>query len=216
MDLCGRAGVGAWAPAALKGACCGLAMASKGHADASRRMLVDLVGRLHELSDGGRIPVVIDASSCTHAALEGGGKLKGADRERWEVLDLVDVTTFARDTLLPRLEFKPVEGVTFVHPNCALRLMGEDAALVACVAAASRETVVPENLACCATAGDRGLIFPELSASALRREKKDLAAADARRAVSSNLSCETGLGAQTGVHFESFLYLLEEASRPGE
>jgi D-lactate dehydrogenase len=215
LDLCKRAGVGAWAPASLGGGCCGLAMASKGHADASRRMLVDLVGRLHDVSDGGRLPVVIDASSCTHAALEDGAKLAGADRERWEALDLVDVTTFARDTLLPRLQLDPLAGVTFVHPNCALRLMGGDAALVACVEAASAETVVPENLACCATAGDRGLIFPELSASALRRENKDFAAADARRSVSSNLSCETGLGAQTGGRFESFLYLLEEASRRG-
>ncbi len=215
LELCDRAGVGAWAPAALGGACCGLAMASKGHAQASRRLLVDLVASLHRLSDGGRIPVVIDASSCTHAALEGGVKLAGADRERWEALDLIDVTAFARETLLPRLDLEPLAGVTFVHPNCALRLMGGEAALVACVEAASEQAVVPESLACCATAGDRGLIFPELSASALRREKTDLAAAQARRAVSSNLSCETGLGAQTGARFASFLYLLEEASRPG-
>jgi hypothetical protein len=66
----------------------------------------DLVARLHGPSDGDRIPVVIDASSCAHAALEGGVKLQGADRERRESLDLVDVTTFARDTLLPRREKK--------------------------------------------------------------------------------------------------------------
>jgi D-lactate dehydrogenase len=215
LELCRRAGVAAWAPAALGGCCCGLAMASKGHADASRRLLTDLVARLHDLSGGGRIPVVIDASSCTHAALEGGAKLAGTDRERWEALDLVDVTSFARDTLLARLELSPLDGKTFVHPNCALRLMGGDPALLACVEAASGQTVVPDNLACCATAGDRGLIFPELSASALRHEKDDLAAADPHRAVSSNLSCETGLGAQTGMPFESFLYLLEEASRGG-
>ena len=76
------------------------------------------------------------------------------------------------------------------------------------------DVVVPENLSCCGTAGDRGLIFPELSASALRREKEDLAQAGPSHCVSSNLTCETGLGAQTGASFESFLYLLEEVTRP--
>jgi len=216
LTLCERAGVRAWAPAALGGACCGLAMASKGHAAASIDLLADLVGRLHELSDGGRVPVVIDASSCTHAALENGQTLEGAARRQWEDLDLRDVTRFARETLVPRLTIEPTDAVAFVHPNCAARHFGADTDLVACVDAASRQVIVPENLACCATAGDRGLIFPELSASALRREKGDLEAAGAQRFVSSNLTCETGLGAQTGRPFESFLYLLEETSRPAE
>jgi len=102
-------------------------------------------------------------------------------------------------------------------PNCHLHHLKHPPSAVpdvdACVEAASHDVVVPENLACCGTAGDRGLIFPELSASALRKEKADLEAADAGRFVSSNLTCETGLGAQTGRSFESFLYLLEEASR---
>ncbi len=213
LELCERAGVSAWAPASLGGACCGLAMASKGHAEASMQLLEDLVERLHDLSDGGRIPVVLDASSCTHAALENGEKLDGTVRQKWEDLDLRDVTRFARETIVPRLEITPIDGTTFVHPNCAARHFGADVDLVACVEAASRDVVVPENLACCGTAGDRGLIFPELSASALRKEKADLEAADAGRFVSSNLTCETGLGAQTGRSFESFLYLLEEASR---
>ena len=214
LTLCERAGVRAWAPAALDGSCCGLAMASKGHADASLALLEDLVIRLHELSDGGRIPVVIDASSCTHAALENGAKLDAVIRRKWEDLDLRDVTRFARETLVPRLDVVPLDTVTFVHPNCAARHFGADVDLVVCVDAVSRVVIVPENLACCGTAGDRGLIFPELSASALKKEKVDLEASDAQRFVSSNLTCETGLGAQTGRPFESFLYLLEEASRP--
>ena len=211
--LCERAGVVAWTPRELDGGCCGLAMASKGHAAAARRLLVDLVERLHALSDGGRIPVVLDASSCTHHALEDGDHLPESVREAWKQLDLRDVTTFARDTLVPRLPIAKTSSRIFVHPNCAARRLGVDGALVDCVRAVSDDVVVPENLACCATAGDRGLIFPELSASALRREKEDLRAASADRAVSSNLTCEVGLGAQTGMAFESFLNLLEEASR---
>lgn len=216
LDLCDRAGVRAWAPSALGGACCGLAMSSKGHADASRRQLVDLVARLYEASDGGRVPIVIDASSCTHAALEKGHALEGRIRDQWEALEVLDAPTFALQSLLPRLDLRPLEGTTFVHPNCAARHLGSDAALVACVEAASEGVVVPENLACCATAGDRGLIFPELSASALRREKGDLERAGASRHVSSNITCETGLGAQTAESFESFLYVLDAASAPRE
>ena len=211
--LCARAGVSAWTPPALDGGCCGLAMASKGHADASRAMLTDLVGRLHELSDGGRIPVVIDASSCTHHALEDLAALPDPARRQAADLEIVDVTTFVRNRVLPGLSIERAEEPVFVHPNCAARRLGVDADLVACVDAVTK-AIVPQNLSCCATAGDRGLIFPELSASALRRELAEMNDSGASRGVCSNLTCETGMGAQSGIPFDSFLFLIEEASRP--
>lgn len=212
--LCERAGVAAWTPRALDGGCCGLALASKGHAAPGRHLLADLVRRLHALADGGAIPIVVDASSCTHHLLEDGDALDEADRAAWAALDLRDVTTFVRDTLLPRLQIVRTSERVFVHPNCASRRMGTDAALVDCVRAVSGDVVVPDRLACCGTAGDRGLAFPELPAAALRYESEDLDAAAPDRAVGSNLTCETGLTATTGRVFESFLVLLEEATRP--
>jgi hypothetical protein len=73
---------------------------------------------------------------------------------------------------------------------------------------------VPIGDTCCGTAGDRGLLHPELVISATRDMKTALDAEPADAYISANRTCEMGLLHNTGRPFQSFAYLLEELSRP--
>jgi len=75
--------------------------------------------------------------------------------------------------------------------------------------------LVPPSAGCCGFAGDRGLLVPELTASALRDEAAEIAALPADSVcVSTSRGCEVGLTRATGRPFRSLAQLLEEATRP--
>jgi D-lactate dehydrogenase len=74
--------------------------------------------------------------------------------------------------------------------------------------------LVPVGTTCCGTAGDRGLLHPELVVSATREEKAALDEQPADRYVSANRTCEMGMRQATGKPYESFVFLLEELTRP--
>ncbi|MGA7781856.1 MAG: hypothetical protein WCA85_29670 [Paraburkholderia sp.] len=63
-------------------------------------------------------------------------------------------------------------------------------------------------------AGDRGLLHPELVVAATREVKTVLDAHPADACLSANRTCEMGLRHATGRPYESFVFLLEELSRP--
>ncbi len=63
-------------------------------------------------------------------------------------------------------------------------------------------------------AGDRGLLHPELVTSATRDEKAGLDETPAQAYLSANRTCEMGLRQATGRPYESFVFLLEELTRP--
>jgi D-lactate dehydrogenase len=76
------------------------------------------------------------------------------------------------------------------------------------------EVHTPIGTTCCGTAGDRGLLHPELVQSATRDEKAGLDAWPADGYVSANRTCEMGLRHATGRPYESFVFLLEALTRP--
>ena len=79
--------------------------------------------------------------------------------------------------------------------------------------ACAQTVVTPQRLDCCGFAGDRGLLFPELTASATALEAAEVLSEAYDGYYSSNLTCEMGMSLATGKPYRSFLYLLERASR---
>jgi D-lactate dehydrogenase len=75
------------------------------------------------------------------------------------------------------------------------------------------DVVIPVHLGCCGMAGDRGLLYPELTESAVAAEREEIGAGRFDGHYSSNLTCEIGLAQSTGAEYRSLLYLVEEASR---
>ena len=78
---------------------------------------------------------------------------------------------------------------------------------------AANEVVIPYSWGCCGYAGDRGMLHPELTASATAREAAEVAGIDSEYHVSSNRTCELGMTRATGKPYRHVLELLEIATR---
>jgi D-lactate dehydrogenase len=205
IRLLERAGYAPRLPDGFEGLCCGQMLASKGMANEADVMSRNLEAALLAVSDGGRLPVIMDASTCSarmqkHLA----GRLK-----------LYDFHEFAHDALLPRLLLKKKPGPVALHVNCSVRKNAADAKLRRVVAACVESVVEPSGVTCCGFGGDRGFAVPELNVHALRRIHEQLPTA-CSCGVSTNRTCEIGLTAETGRTYRSIAYLLEECSRPTE
>jgi D-lactate dehydrogenase len=199
-----RAGLPVWIPDDVAGHCCGVPWSSKGLVAGHEEMAERTRAALARWSDGGRLPVVIDASSCTLGVIS---------ELRVEGVEVMDSVAWVHDRLLERLEISPRPGTVLVHPTCACRQLGLDGKLQAVAGALAEDALVPPGTSCCGQAGDRGWLHPELPASALRDVERDLAAQPASAAVSSNRTCELALARQTGRDYESIVLLLEELTR---
>jgi len=214
VEVSARAGLPVWVPEEVAGSCCGLPWGSKGYAEAQRHKANEMVERLWRWSDEGRLPVVIDAASCTHAVAEPGeGVLSEENGERLAAMTILDSVAWAHDRLLPQLEIDRKLGSATVHPTCATRQMGLAPRLRALANALADDVNVAPSATCCGFAGDRGFTHPELTAAATAPQARELAGRDFDAHLSSNRTCEIGLIRATGEPYESIVFLLEELSR---
>jgi D-lactate dehydrogenase len=168
-------------------------------------MRTRVVPVLREATQGGALPVVVDAASCTEGL---AGLLAG------EGLRVVDAVAFVDTTVLPRLPAARRIPSIVVHPTCSSAQLGLDAAIVRVAGATAVQVVLPQDWSCCAFAGDRGLLHPELTASATAAEARDVAGSGASAHVSVNRTCEIGMTRATGHPYRHVLEVLDEVTRP--
>ncbi len=216
LSVSARAGKPLWIPPALGGLCCGTPWSSKGFTDGHREMATRIASAIVEWTGGGELPIVLDASSCTHGLLaEVPEALEDGLRERFAAVRVLDSVSWVHDELLDALHVGEQLESAAVHASCAVSHMGLAPKLTAIVAALAEHVVVPSAPSCCGTAGDRGLLHPELPAAAARSDEIELQPSPARVRVSSNRTCEIGLTQATGSAHGPFVLLLEELTRPG-
>jgi D-lactate dehydrogenase len=79
----------------------------------------------------------------------------------------------------------------------------------------ANRAVTPDSVGCCAFAGDRGFLHPELTQSATAEEAAEVRASEYDAYLGGNRTCEIGMNLATGKNYMSFVYLLEELTRPG-
>ncbi len=218
LELCARAGVAVRLPEDLPSLCCGTVWRSKGLTDGAAAMAVRTATSLLMASENGRLPVVCEASSCTHGLhtlqhdLELGGQSELAAKVG--VLTVLDASRFVDERVLPQLQVTHRLGSVVLHPTCSDRHAGDVDHLRNLAAACADEVVVPFDAGCCAFAGDRGLLHPELTASATAREAAEVGRGDYDAYLSSNRTCELGMSRATGHDYRHAIELLEELSRP--
>jgi len=204
--LAERAGIRLRVPDTIAGLCCGTPWSSKGLPDGYRTMSDQVLAALVEATDGGAIPVVSDAASCT----EGFERLVGAGGATIKVIDVVG---YAATELLPRLTVTRKLNSLAVHPTCSSTRLGLNNSLAVLGAAIADEVVVPIDWQCCGFAGDRGLLHPELTASATRLEAAEVRERQFDAYASVNRTCEVGMSRATGATYRHILELLEAATR---
>lgn len=207
LRLCERAGVVVSTPDDIPSLCCGTPWKSKGLTDGYAVMKERVAASLRRATRDGALPVVCDASSCT----EGLRILLDAAGEAG--IEVQDAVAFVDAVVLPVLPaaVRKVESVT-LHPTCSSVHLGLDAALQRVGAAAAETVVVPDDWSCCGFAGDRGMLHPELTASATEREAAEAIAADTGAYASLNRTCELGMTRATGREYEHVLQLLDRAT----
>jgi D-lactate dehydrogenase len=214
LRVADRAGHPVWIPADAHGHCCGVPFSSKGYLAAHRLVINRTIERFWHWSNEGRRPIVVDTSPCTYGILTSRDALTEENRERLDRLRVVDAVEFAARTLLPDLAVLRREGRVVLHPVCSVVKMNLAPDLERIARACATNVVVPLDAGCCAFAGDRGWLVPELTASASAREADEVRAARAVGHYSSSRTCEIGMTRATGQVYRSHLFLLEWATRP--
>jgi D-lactate dehydrogenase len=217
VSVSARAGLPVWIPPDVAGHCCGTPWSSKGYLDGHEWMANHLVGGMWRWSGEGSLPIVIDASSCTHGIVnELSTALTEENRDRYAELEVIDAVAWALPRLLPRLEVRTKPGSVAVHPTCAGRHLGLDRRLRALVAELADDAYVPPSAACCGFAGDRGLLHPELAEAATREEAAEVRERNFAAYVSANRTCEIGMERATARPYVHVVQLLEDLTRwPG-
>ncbi|GAB3461497.1 FAD-binding and (Fe-S)-binding domain-containing protein [Kineococcus endophyticus] len=212
VALCGRAGVGLATLADPGSSCCGTPWKSKGLRAGYDEVVSRVAPALLEATRGGELPVVCDASSCTEGLLQLWRS--PAAGPALPPLRVLDATRFVADGLLDRLPVTRRLGSLVLHPTCSPPALGVLPAMVAVAEHVADEVVVPQDAGCCGYAGDRGLLHPELTASATAREAAEVTARSFDAHCSANRTCELGLTRATGRPYRHVLEVLEEATRP--
>ncbi len=218
VALAERAGVPVWIPDDVAGTCCGTVWHSKGYARGNAYMANKVVDDLWRWTDSGRLPVVVDATSCTWGLVhEVEEYLEGTAVERHAALVerglIVDSIAWARDTLLPRLEVRRTVASAVIHATCAGQHLELGGALAEVAGALADEVTVPVYGTCCGFAGDRGMLHPELADGAGAEQAAELADRTFDAYLCSNRTCEIGMTRAIGADYTSFLHLLNTATR---
>ncbi|MEW2517772.1 FAD-binding and (Fe-S)-binding domain-containing protein [Actinacidiphila alni] len=214
VGVSARAGLPVWIPDDVTGTCCATIWHSKGYRAGNAVMANRIVEAAWLWTGGGRLPVVVDASSCALGlAREVVPYLTDANRELHGELTVIDSVVWAADHLLPRLTVTAPVASAVLHPTCSMRHLGDTGALEAVARACAREVVVPDDAGCCAFAGDRGMLHEELTEAATRPEAEEVAARGYDAYLSANRMCELGMEHATGEAYESVLVALERATR---
>lgn len=204
LALTSLAGLRVGTLAAPAGLCCGTPWKSKGLIGGYRVMSERVRRAVAEVDAD--VPIVVDATSCTE-----GLRLALAGRGR----RVIDAVEFVATTVLPRVG--PVERLPslVLHPTCSGTRLGLDDHVHAVANAIAEQVIVPESAGCCGFAGDRGLLHPELTASATAAEAHEVRTLNAAAYASTNRTCEVGLTRATGRPYRHLLELLSERLAPG-
>jgi D-lactate dehydrogenase len=213
VELARRAGRPLWIPRDAVGACCATPWHSKGFDDGMRLMATRMVRRAYRWTDGGRLPLVTDASSCAYGLRDTRAYLSERDQERFDALTLLDSIDLVHDELLPRLTVTRPVASAALHPVCSVQHAGTQPKLLAIASALAGEVFIPPSTSCCGFAGDRGFLHPELTESATAPMAGELAGREFDAYLSSNRTCEVGMARGTGRPYRSFVFLLEELTR---
>jgi D-lactate dehydrogenase len=126
---------------------------------------------------------------------------------------VLDAVAFVATSLLPRLTVHRKVGSLALHPTCSSVRLGLHEVLALLGKAIAAEVVIPDDWHCCGFAGDRGLLHPELTASATSEESAWIGQSEFSAYASVNRTCEIAMSRATGATYYHVLELVEHATR---
>lgn len=199
-QLISKAGYEIIYPEDVNNHCCGMAFLSKGFKEAGMKKSNSLEAALLKASNNGEYPVLCDMSPCLYTMKENmEPKLK-----------LYEPIEFITDHLADHLDFTPVDETVSVFAVCSAKKLGVEEKLVSLAKLCAKNVVKPDTN-CCGFAGDRGFTHPELNDHGLR-DLKIQHPAEVKHGYSTSRTCEIGLTLNSGVSYQSIVYLVDRAT----
>jgi FAD/FMN-containing dehydrogenases len=206
-----KAGVQFIVPDNIQSLCCGQPFSSKGFTKAFTFMANQTVEQLWSYTKEGKLPVVLDITSCTHTLQHADWALSEENKRRLSAIKFMDSIEYLANYIIPRLSIRKKKSIA-LHPVCSLQHMGLEAKFVAVAKSLAEHVTVPVQAGCCGMAGDRGFLFPELTHSATRPEAEDLKQQQFDGYYSTAKTCEMAMSEAVGVNYASLLHLADECS----
>lgn len=184
--------------------CCGQPLSSQGYTDAaaeSSRILLDDITR----SLGGhKVPVLIDASTCS-AALCSGAAERGIN-----VLDQVGFI----EQVLSRIDVPRSDQPLVIHAGCGAAKQGTTDRLILLARKLSFSVIVPPSATCCGMGGTHGLQHPNIVVAATATERSEIHAhpdfTSSAVGISVNTLCESALSTTMGIPFKGLVEVVWE------
>lgn len=171
--------------------------------DEAIRKTRELEAALRKACENGRWPILCDQSPCLHRM-----------RQTMPHLKLYEPAEFIDKFVLSELVITPLDTCVAVHLTCSTRQMGVEKHLLHVVEACAKQVFVPEEIGCCAFAGDKGFTHPELNAWALRKLREQVEKAHATLGVSNSRTCEIGLTTHSGIEYVGIAALVNSVAQP--
>ena len=212
MSVCSKSGIEVVIPDNINGSCCSQIFSSKGFKDAYRFTANQIMERLWKASNEGSIPVVIDVSSCAYTLHQMRPVLDDINKVKFDKLQILDSVDFLHDMVLPKISVKQKQKNIVLHPVCSLQKMKTEDKFVKVAKHFATGVTIPKHAGCCGMAGDRGFLFPELTAAATLPEALEVQQQKYDGYYSSTKTCEMAMSDAVKENYESILYLVDEAT----
>lgn len=208
-----RSGISIQSVSLPNGFCCGTPFSSKGYFDAYRITINKTIYMLCQESNNGEIPILVDTSPCTFSFKNCYNDLTSENQIKYKTLKFIDSIEFINQHLLPKLTVSHKLNSIVLHSVCSATKLNLTKQLDSIGEICANTIHQPMNGKCCGMAGDRGLLFPELTDSAAKEAAESLKSLSVEGCFSSSRMCEASLSEQTGKSFHSLFHLVEKITR---
>lgn len=210
MSVSAKAGIDVLIPDDINSSCCGQLFSSKGYNDAYVHTANETVSKLWNWTSGGKLPVVLDVSSCTYTLQHCRTVLSEENKAHFDQMNIIDSIDYLYDHVLPVLKQIRKKDSIVLHPVCTLKKMGLESKLFQIAERFAHKVDVPLTAGCCGMAGDRGFLFPELTAAATAPEAGEVKRNEYEGYYSTAKTCEMAMSDAVSKNYESILYLADE------
>jgi D-lactate dehydrogenase len=210
-SICRKAAIEVSVISDVSGSCCGQIFSSKGFKKAHQYTANKIFRQLWRSSEEGRHPIVIDVSSCAYTLHKMRPVLDEDDKSRFDRLTILDSVEFLHDLVMPSAKVATRKGDIVLHPVCSLEKMKTGEKFLRLARHFANSVTIPKHSGCCGMAGDRGFLFPELTASATSHEASEVKQQTYDGYYSSTRTCEIAMSEAVQKNYESILYLVDEA-----
>lgn len=211
ISICNKSGLEVKVLDNVNGSCCSQIFSSKGFKDAAGFTANSIVENLWKSSNGGNFTIVIDVSSCAYTLHHLRPILTEKNKQKFDQLTILDSVDFLYDKIMLTANVKHKKNRIVLHPVCSLEKMNTTHKFIHLAKHFAAEVLVPKNTGCCGMAGDRGFLFPEITAAATRPEANEVMAQEFDGYYSSTKTCEMAMSDAVKKNYESVLYLVDEA-----